>query len=275
VDRKAPEKALPLTGSALPWGGGEVPPAWVSEAMVEIYGARVGSTLTLPLTRVDGTAVAQPFVVSGVWRDYARQTGAVMIDTGDYERITGQPARTEVALWLKPGASPSNVMQELQRALDVKTAEFAETGEIRAISLRIFDRSFAVTYVLEVVAIVIGLVGIGATFSAQAIVRTKEFGVLRHVGVTRGQVLALLAIEGLLITLLAIVLGLAAGLAVAWILVEVVNPQSFFWTMDFRLPWALVLALIGALLMAATLTALVAGRRAVSGEAILAVREDW
>jgi putative ABC transport system permease protein len=275
VDRKAPEKALPLTGSALPWGGGEVPPAWVSEAMVEIYGARVGSTLTLPLTRVDGTAVAQPFVVSGVWRDYARQTGAVMIDTGDYERITGQPARTEVALWLKPGASPSNVMQELQRALDVKTAEFAETGEIRAISLRIFDRSFAVTYVLEVVAIVIGLVGIGATFSAQAIVRTKEFGVLRHVGVTRGQVLALLAIEGLLITLLAIVLGLAAGLAVAWILVEIVNPQSFFWTMDFRLPWALVLALIGALLVAATLTALVAGRRAVSGEAILAVREDW
>jgi putative ABC transport system permease protein len=275
VDRKAPEKALPLTGSALPWGGGEVPPAWVSEAMVEIYGARVGSKLTLPLNRADGTSVAQPFVVSGVWRDYARQTGAVMIDTGDYERITGQPARTEVALWLKPGASATKLMQELQRALDVKTAEFAETGEIRAISLRIFDRSFAVTYVLEVVAIVIGLVGIGATFSAQAIVRTKEFGVLRHVGVTRGQVLALLAIEGLLITLLAIVLGLAAGLAVAWILVEIVNPQSFFWTMDFRLPWALVLALIGALLVAATLTALVAGRRAVSGEAILAVREDW
>jgi putative ABC transport system permease protein len=275
VDRLAPERVLPLTGSALPWAGGAVPPAWVSEAMVEIYGARVGSTLTVPLTRADGTSVAQPFIVSGVWRDYARQTGAVMIDSADYERITGQPARTEVALWLKPGAAATAVMQELQQSLQVKTAEFAETGEIRAISLRIFDRSFAVTYVLEVVAIIIGLVGIGATFSAQAIVRTKEFGVLRHVGVTRRQVLALLAIEGLLITLLAIVLGLAAGLGVAWILVHVVNPQSFFWTMDFRLPWGLIVALIAALLVAATLTALVAGRRAVSGEAILAVREDW
>lgn len=275
VDRLAPERVLPLTGGALPWAGGEVPPAWVSEAMVEIYGARLGSTLTVPLTRADGTSVAQPFIVSGVWRDYARQTGAVMIDSADYERITGQPARTEVALWLQPGASATAVMQELQGALEVKTAEFAETGQIRAISLRIFDRSFAVTYVLEVVAIIIGLVGIGATFSAQAMVRTKEFGVLRHVGVTRGQVLALLAIEGLLITLLAIVLGLAAGLGVAWILVHVVNPQSFFWTMDFRLPWGLIAALIGALLVAATLTALVAGRRAVSGEAILAVREDW
>jgi putative ABC transport system permease protein len=275
VDRLAPERVLPLTGSALPWTGGAAPPVWVSEAMVEIYGARLGSTLTVPLTRADGTSVAQAFIVSGVWRDYARQTGAVMIDSADYERITGQPARTEVALWLKPGTAATAVMQELQQALQVKTAEFAETGEIRAISLRIFDRSFAVTYVLEVVAIIIGLVGIGATFSAQAIVRTKEFGVLRHVGVTRGQVLALLAIEGLLITLLAIVLGLAAGLGVAWILVHVVNPQSFFWTMDFRLPWALIAALIAALLVAATLTALVAGRRAVSGEAILAVREDW
>ncbi|MCA3212322.1 MAG: ABC transporter permease [Burkholderiales bacterium] len=275
VDRAAPERVLPMTGSVRPWRPGEPPPAWVSEAMVEIYGAGVGSTLTLPLARPDGSALAQPFIVSGVWRDYARQTGAVMIDAADYERLTGQDARTEAALWLKPGAVPARVIEELAAALQVKTAKFAQTGEIRAISLRIFDRSFAVTYVLEIVAIVIGLVGIGATFSAQAIVRTKEFGVLRHVGVTRQQVLALLAIEGLLITLLAIVLGLAAGLAVAWILVAVVNPQSFYWTMDFRLPWGLVLALVGALLTAATLTALLAGRRAVSGEAIYAVREDW
>ncbi len=124
-------------------------------------------------------------------------------------------------------------------------------------------------------AIAIGLIGIAATFSAQAIARTREFGMLRHLGVTRGQILTLLAIEGLMVTLLAIVLGLAAGLAVAWVLVAIVNPQSFYWTMDFRLPWGLIIGLIVALLLAATLTALAAGRRAVSGEAILAVREDW
>jgi putative ABC transport system permease protein len=66
-----------------------------------------------------------------------------------------------------------------------------------------------------------------------------------------------------------------AGLAVAWVLVDIVNPQSFLWTMDFRLPLGLIAGLIAALLAAAALTALAAGRRAVSSSAILAVREDW
>ena len=170
---------------------------------------------------------------------------------------------------------PAQVIRDLQGQIETRSAEFVETGEIRAISLHIFDRSFAVTYVLEIAAIVIGLVGIAATFSAQAIARTREFGMLRHLGVTRGQILGLLAIEGLLVTALAIAIGLTTGLAVAWVLVEIVNPQSFHWTMDFRLPLGLVLGLVAALLAAAAATALIAGRRAVSGDAILAVREDW
>jgi len=270
IDRANAAAQLPLTGRTAAWRDGLPPPAWVSEAMVELYGARVGTTIDLPIA-----GRSQPFFVAGIWRDYARQTGAVMIDAADYQHVSGDDSRTEAALWLKPGARASQVMSELAGQLEVRTAEFTEAGEIRRISLRIFDRSFAVTYVLELVAIAIGLVGIAATFSAQAIARKREFGMLRHLGVTRGQVLKLLAIEGLLVTLLAIVLGLAAGLAVAWVLVDIVNPQSFYWTMDFRLPLGLVAGLIVALLAAATLTALAAGRRAVSGEAILAVREDW
>jgi len=132
-----------------------------------------------------------------------------------------------------------------------------------------------VTYVLQVAAIVIGLVGIAATFSAQAIARRREFGMLRHLGLTRGQVPRLLALEGLWITLLALGTGLATGLAVALVLVEVVNPQSFYWTMDFRVPVATVAVLMAALLAAATATAVLAGRRAISGDAVQAVREDW
>ncbi|MCU0951842.1 MAG: ABC transporter permease [Burkholderiaceae bacterium] len=270
VDRSNAAAQLPLTGAGAAWRDGLPPPIWVSEAMVELYGARVGSTLDLPIA-----GRLQPFFVAGVWRDYARQTGAIFIDFDDYARAAGDATRTEASLWLAPGANASQVMTELAAKLDARAAEFTESGAIRALSLKIFDRSFAVTYVLELVAIVIGLIGIAATFSAQAIARTREFGMLRHLGVTRGQVLALLAIEGLMVTLLAIVLGLAAGLAVAWVLVDIVNPQSFLWTMDFRLPLGLVAGLVAALLLAATVTALAAGRRAVSGEAVLAVREDW
>ena len=270
VDRNEAARQLPLTGTAATWREGMPPPVLVSEAFAELYGARVGQTTELPIA-----GRAQPFFVAGIWRDYARQTGAVIIDNADFARASGDDTRTEAGLWLRPGANAAQVMDELAAQLETRSADFTESGAIRALSLRIFDRSFAVTYVLELVAIVIGLVGIGATFSAQAIARTREFGMLRHLGVTRGQILALLAIEGLLVTLLAIALGLAAGLAVAWVLVDIVNPQSFLWTMDFRLPLGLIAGLVSALLAAAALTALVAGRRAVSTDAVLAVREDW
>jgi putative ABC transport system permease protein len=270
VDRGQAARKLPLTGPALAWREGMPPPAWVSEAIVDIYGARVGGEIRLPIA-----GRAQKFVVAGVWRDYARQFGAVIVDIGDHARLAGPAAPTEAALWLTPGASAAEVMADLQPRMRLQSAEFASAGEIRAISLRIFDRSFAVTYVLELAAIVIGLTGIAATFSAQAIVRMREFGMLRHLGVTPRQILTLLAIEGLLVTALAIVIGLVVGLAIAWILVDFVNPQSFHWTMDFRVPLMLVAGLIVALLAAAALTALAAGRRAVAADAVLAVRADW
>jgi putative ABC transport system permease protein len=270
VRRDEAGRQLPLTGAVLVWRQGMPPPAWVSEAIVDIYGAGVGGEILLPIG-----GEPRRFVVAGVWRDYARQFGAVIVDVADYEHFAGAAPRTEAALWLAPGANAAAVTAELQPRLQTRSAEFAAAGEIRAISLRIFDRSFAVTYVLEIAAIVIGLTGIAATFSAQAIVRMREFGMLRHLGVTRGQILALLAIEGLLVTLLAIVIGLAVGLAIAWILVDFVNPQSFHWSMDFRVPVLLICGLVAALLAAAALTALVAGRRAVATDAVLAVRADW
>jgi putative ABC transport system permease protein len=246
------------------------PPAWVSEAIVDIYGATAGQEFVLPLAGRD-----RRFFVAGVWRDYARQGGSVVIDIADYQRLTGDVQRTDAALWLASGVEAGRVVESLRSSLQAASAEFAETGELRAASLRIFDRSFAVTYLLEIAAIVIGLTGIAATFATQAIARRREFGMLRHLGVTRGEILQLLALEGLLVTALAILLGLAAGIAVAWILVDVVNPQSFHWTMDLLLPWAQIGALVVALLAAAAATAVIAGRRAVAREAVLAVREDW
>jgi putative ABC transport system permease protein len=238
--------------------------------MVDLYGAQVGRELVLPLAGRN-----QRFFVAGVWRDYARQGGSVVVDIADYERLTGDLLRTDAALWLASGTNGARFIEALLPALQAGSAEFAETGELRTTSLRIFDRSFAVTYVLEIAAIVIGLTGIAATFSAQAIARRREFGMLRHIGVSRREILQLLALEGVLVTALAIVLGLAAGIAVAWILVAIVNPQSFHWTMDLLLPWWQIGVLIAALLAAAAATAVIAGRRAVAHDAVLAVREDW
>lgn len=266
-----PGAELPLTGATARWRPGMPPPIWITEAMLEIYGMQVGSTVQLPLADR-----MQSFTVAGVWRDYARQFGAIAMRTSDYQAATGDTTITDAGIWLKPGYGAGRVAEELRSQLDVGAAtEFVEPGDIRQRSLQIFDRSFAVTYVLEIAAIVIGLIGIAATFSSQAIARTREFGMLRHIGLTRTQVLKLLALEGAMVTALAIVMGLATGLVVSIVLIEVVNPQSFHWTMDFDAPAPLIAGLMAALMFAAVATAVLAGRRAVSVEAVRAVSEDW
>jgi putative ABC transport system permease protein len=277
-------QSLPLVGSALPVPEGQIG-IYVSEPMVELYGAKPGTAFAPLAAALSATAlptkVASTFFVAGVWRDYARQFGAITMDARDYERITGQRDVSDISLWLAPGASEGAV-QAAVRALAARqgggspdSVEIASVGQIRSTSLRIFDRSFAVTYWLQAVAIAIGLFGIAASFSAQVLARRKEFGLLAHLGFTRRQVLAVVAGEGAAWTAIGAVAGLVLGLAVSVVLVKVVNPQSFHWTMDLLVPWARLIALCGAVVVAGTVTAWLAGRAAAGKDVVLAVKEDW
>ncbi len=271
IDAKAPERALPMVSepaSDTPIMQGK--PVWASEAMVDLYGWQPGQQVQLP---VDGKL--HTFSVAGIWRDYARQSGAVMMRIDDYRHLSGDDSANDVALWVKPDVPVSALRQQVDALPFAASLEQAEPGEIHAISLKIFDRSFIITYLLEGVAIVIGLFGVASTFSAQTLSRAKEFGMLRHLGITRGQILALLAGEGALLAALAIIAGFALGACISLILVFIVNPQSFHWTMELHLPYALLATVAGVLLVSASLTALASGRIAVSGSAVRAVREDW
>jgi putative ABC transport system permease protein len=125
------------------------------------------------------------------------------------------------------------------------------------------------------VAIGIGLFGIAASFSAQVLARRKEFGLLAHLGLTRAQVLAVVAAEGAVWTAAGALLGLVLGIAVSIVLVKVVNPQSFHWSMDLLMPWARLAALCGAVMAAGTVTAWLAARSAATRQMALAVKEDW
>ncbi len=265
-----PAQALPLVGSLRPAEPGRVA-VYVSEAMVSLYGAAPGTTLALPLP--DGRV--QPLQVRGVWRDYARQGGALIVDAADYRAFSGDDRVNDLALWLAPGSDLASLQQAIAALAGDTTIEFAAAGEIRAVSLRIFDRSFAVTYWLQAVAIAIGLFGIAASFSAQVLSRRKEFGLLVHLGLTRRQVVSVVAAEGALWTGVGTLLGLALGLAVSVVLVKVVNPQSFHWTMDLSLPGVRLALLCGAVVAAGTATAWLAARALAARDMALAVKEDW
>ena len=276
-------QALPLVGIAAPLPaavpGERVVPVYVSEAMVDLYDARPGGDLPEL-----GLAFAQlpegtRFFIAGVWRDYARQHGSVVMDRADFVRLSGDDRVNDLALTLTEGSNENTVREAVRaRAVELGVAdllEFASASQIRAISLRIFDRSFAVTYWLQAVAIGIGLFGVAASFSAQVLARQREFGLLAHLGLTRQQILGVVALEGLAWTTLGAIAGLALGLAVSLVLVHVVNPQSFHWTMDLALPWLRLLALCVAVVLAGTLTAWLAGRAAAGRDAVQAVKQDW
>ena len=271
-------RSLPLLGPALRVPAGSIG-IYVSEAMVQLYGARPGDDFA-PLAKAFGDTAERKFFVAGVWRDYVRQFGAITIASQDFERLTGDASVSDIALWLSPGAAPAQVQQAVQSLASradstAEPVEIASVGQLRATSLRIFDRSFAVTYWLQAVAIGIGLFGVAASFSAQVLARRKEFGLLAHLGFTRGQVLAVVAGEGAAWTAIGAVAGLALGLAVSIVLVKVVNPQSFHWTMDLLIPWLRLGALCAAVMAAGTLTAWLAGRAAAGRDAVMAVKEDW
>ncbi|RZI43270.1 ABC transporter permease [Herbaspirillum sp. HC18] len=272
VDAGDPGRTFPLVGDAIAPENipTSVVPIWVSEAMTDLYGFHRGGRVRMPLGGQE-----HEFLVAGIWRDYVRQSGAIQMRLSDYRMLTGDKDVNDGAIWLRPEASASQVVETLRRLPFGEMLEFSEPAAIRAISLRIFDRSFAVTYLLEAVAIVIGLFGVAATFSAQTLARAKEFGMLRHVGVLRRQILAMLAAEGALLTMLGILSGFLLGGAISLILVFVVNPQSFHWTMQLHMPWGMLFAVAGVLLTSSALTALASGRYAVSGNAVRAVREDW
>jgi putative ABC transport system permease protein len=280
---------LPLTGDPLVVPTGQIG-IYVSEAMVDLHGARPGSVYA-PLSAYfralapEKYAQGATFFIAGVWRDYSRQFGTIALEQADFERLSGDTRVNDLALWLEPEADSNQVEQALRTLANVQAGtpggeaaslmEFASARDIRATSLRIFDRSFAVTYWLQAVAIGIGLFGVAASFSAQVLARRKEFGLLVHLGLTRRQVLRVVASEGLAWTTLGAIAGLGLGLAVAVVLVHVVNPQSFHWTMELTLPVWRLLALGAAVIAAGTLTAWVAGRASAGRDAVLAVKEDW
>ena len=280
-DMQTPARVLPLVGPALSVPAGAIG-IYVSEPMLTRYQASVGQFFE-PMANSFAKTGEPRFFVAGVWRDYARQFGAIAMDEQDFVRLTGDRRVNDLALWLAPGAREDAVQAGIRQlaaqstgpGLNNELIELASAGQIRTRSLQIFDRSFAVTYWLQAVAIAIGLFGVAANFSAQVLARRKEFGLLAHLGLTRRQVLSVVAGEGAAWTVMGSLAGLALGLAVSVVLVHVVNPQSFHWSMDLQVPWLRLMVLCVAVVLAGTLTAWLAGRAAASADAVLAVKEDW
>jgi putative ABC transport system permease protein len=246
-------------------------PIWINEAAADLYRWGSGEVRRISI----GGREIDTFV-RGVWRDYEHQNGALVMGRDAYVGSTGDRAVNTVWLWAQDDAPLDRLRAEIRDLLPTDAQYDLRTPqELRRSSLAVFDRTFAVTYLLEVIAVLIGLFGIAAGMSAQVLARRGEFGALRHLGFTRAQVGAMLAVEGATLGALGVLVGLAAGALVSLILIYVVNRQSFHWSMDLSAPGMLLTLLSAGLVAMSALIAVLAGRRAMSGDVVAAVKEDW
>ncbi|QJR15317.1 FtsX-like permease family protein [Usitatibacter palustris] len=248
---------------------GSAIPVWISEAAIDLHGWKTDSTITLPIA---GRRV--PVLVAGRFRDYARTWGAVLMDVEDYRRLSGDDRANDMALRLAPGHPAATAIAAIRQALPASELVIDEASEIHRRSLAAFDRTFAATYALEAVAIFIALAGVTSSFAALAWSRRREFGVLRHLGLTRREVLRLLALEGAAAGALGAGLGLAAGSAISLVLIGVVNRQSFHWDLELHWPLTGLAILAAAVVLLCALGARWSARAAVRADAVLAVKDD-
>ncbi len=257
---------LPLLSSIKPVAGDV--PVWISEVTAGAYGYATGDRMRIPLGEVVVDAV-----VAGVWRDYGRPQGAIVIERRRYAALTGDTRANDAAIWHAEGGSIEPIVRALEPLAD--RLHLITPGEIKASSVRIFDRTFAVTYGLVAMSIVIGMAGLSAGIGAGVATRRREFGVLRHLGLKRSEIAVMLACEGGVMGFVGAVVGVATGWFLSLILIYVVNRQSFNWGMDLHMPYGLISAFCVALIVLAALVAVLSGRQAMQGETINAVRDDW
>jgi putative ABC transport system permease protein len=246
-------------------------PAWISEALQDLYGYQLGDRIDLPLA-----GRTQRFTVAGIWRDYARTSGSIVISRQAYLAATGDGSANEGSIWLNTGANAAGIEAALRaRFARGDSLEILTSTALRERSLQIFDRAFAITYALEAIAVIIGLTGVSFAASSTALARRAEFGMLRHIGMLRRQIVGMLASEGILTSAFGVAYGLGLGTALSLVLVYVINRQSFNWSIDLAIPaWQLAVLSI-TLIAAAAVTAVWSGRAAMSQDAVQAVREDW
>jgi putative ABC transport system permease protein len=221
----------------------------VSETLAERLGLSVGT-----LIDVKTPSGTHAFPVKGIFYDYATDGGKVVMDDHLFRQLWGETEATVFAVYLKAGQALPVVRREIEQVLKNDTPIVTiSNGELKTEILNIFDRTFRVTYVLELIALSVAVLGIINTLMTAITERRRELATLRALGVSRSQIQGLIFWESCYVAGLGAGLGILVGLALSVLLIKVINKQSFGWTVQFTLPletlgMAVLVALLAAFL---------------------------
>jgi len=241
----------------------------VSEPFAYKHKVVSGDTIVLRL----GTSSAS-FRIADVYYDYGSERGFILMDRNTMRTYLPSEAPSNLAVYVARGADPAEVREEIENAASGYRILIFSNADLRREAVKIFDKTFAITYALEAVAILVAVIGAAGALLALVIDRKRELGLLRFLGATRRQIRHMILAEAGLIGLLANTAGIGLGFALSLILVFVINKQSFGWTIRFHWPVAILSGAISLVFVATVLAGFHPARIAARLNPIEAVHEE-
>jgi putative ABC transport system permease protein len=241
----------------------------VSEPFTYKHKVKTGDTITLAL----GESRAN-FRIVDVYYDYASERGYVLMDRDVLLKYLPDETPTNLAVFVAPDANSAEVRKEIREAAAGHRILIFSDRELRTEAVRIFDRTFAITYALEAVAVLVAVMGIAGALIALVIDRRRELGLLRFLGASSGQIRKMILVEAGLLGLLANLAGFVLGYLLSLILVFVINKQSFGWTIRFHWPVAILLGALTVVYVATVVSGLYPARVAVRLNPLEVIHEE-
>lgn len=243
--------------------------AIVSEPFANKHHVKTGTNIVLPLGE---QKVA--FRVIGIFYDYGDEAGFILVDWNNLLRYLPDPAPSNLAVYLAPGADLEQTRAAIQKAIGNSDVLDFSNREIRRQGIRVFDQTFAITYALEAILILVAVGGVAGALVSIVMDRRREFAVLRFLGATGRQIRSLILVEAGLIGILSSAIGLGLGVVLSLVLVFVINKQSFGWSIQFHWPIAVLLSSMAVVYVATVLAGLYPARLAVRMNPIEVIHEE-
>lgn len=176
----------------------------------------------------------QRFPILGIYYDYSPEQGTVLFSEAVFRHYWRDHELSALAVFVQPGHPPEQVMTTLRQHLGPRFPLLIQSNQhLRASALEIFDRTFAITSALRLLAILVAFMGVLSTLLALLVERSREFGLLRALGLSRRQIAGQILLESGLMGLSASLLALPLGALLSLFLIKVINLRSFGWSMDF------------------------------------------
>jgi len=242
------------------WSGFDAGEVLISEPLAHRLGLTAGDTLPIPTE-----TGLRSFTVAAVFQDYASENGRIFIALPRFQDLWADTQIDSIALFARNPVSGDLYRAAVGRLSTTHDLNFTAAREIYNESMRIFDRTFRITEVLRYLSLLVAFIGVFSALMAIQLERRREYAVLRAIGFTGRQLTGLILLQSGMLGLLAGLMALPTGMAMAWVLTDAIQLRAFGWTMQYLVtPGPLLLSVtlgMAAALLAGIYPAWRAGRQ--------------